>query len=104
ATVPPPGTVTVKHSHPSETPVTDGERLYAYFGNVGLFCYDLDGRELWSKKWGTFKTRLGWGTAASPALHKGRVFLVNDNEEKSFLVALDAKTGHELWRVGRDEK
>jgi outer membrane protein assembly factor BamB len=101
---PPPSTVHVKNSYASETPVTDGERLYAYFGNVGLFCYDLDGHELWSRKWGTFKTRLGWGTAASPALHRGRVFVVNDNEEKSFLVALDARTGHELWRVQRDEK
>jgi outer membrane protein assembly factor BamB len=101
---PPPSTVHLKNSYASETPVTDGERLYAYFGNVGLFCYDLDGRELWSQNWGSFKTRLGWGTAASPALHKSRVFVVNDNEEKSFLVALDARTGHELWRADRDEK
>ena len=100
----PPGTVHVKNTYASETPVTDGERLYAYFGNVGLFCYDLDGKELWSQKWGSFKTRFGWGTAASPALYKGRLFVVNDNEEKSFLVALDAKTGKQLWRVERDEK
>jgi outer membrane protein assembly factor BamB len=83
--------------------VTDGERLYAYFGNLGLFCFDLHGKPLWSKKWGSFKTRLGWGTAASPVLHKGRVFIVNDNEEKSFLAALDAKTGDEVWRVDRQE-
>ena len=101
---PPASTVHVKNTYASETPVTDGERLYAYFGNVGLFCYDLDGKELWSQKWGSFKTRFGWGTAASPALHKGRLFVVNDNEEKSFLVALDAKTGKQLWRVERDEK
>src|SRR5205085_4443976 len=42
--------------------------------------------------------------AASPAVHKGRVYVVNDNEEKSFLVALDARTGKEIWRVERDEK
>jgi outer membrane protein assembly factor BamB len=101
---PPPGTVHVKNTYASETPVTDGERLFAYFGNVGLFCYDLDGRELWTQKWGSFKTRFGWGTAASPAVHDGKVFIVNDNEEKSFLVALDAKTGKQLWRVERDEK
>lgn len=100
----PSSTVHIKNTYASETPVTDGERLYAYFGNVGLFCYDLDGKELWSQKWGSFKTRFGWGTAASPAVHGGRVFIVNDNEEKSFLVALDAKTGKELWRVERDEK
>jgi outer membrane protein assembly factor BamB len=100
----PPSTVHVKNTYASETPVTDGERLYVYFGNVGLFCLDLDGKELWSQKWGSFKTRFGWGTAASPALHQGRIFIVNDNEEKSFLVALDAKTGKQLWRVERDEK
>src|SRR5205823_191838 len=100
----PPGPVHIKNSYASETPVTDGERLYAYFGNIGLFCYDLDGRELWSQKLGGFRMRSGWGTAASPALHKGVLYVVNDNEEKSFLVALDAKTGRQLWRVERDEK
>jgi outer membrane protein assembly factor BamB len=49
-------------------------------------------------------TRYGWGTAASPALHDGRIYVVNDNEEESFLVALDCKTGEEIWRVVRDEK
>ena len=94
----------VKNTHASETPVTDGERLYAYFGNIGLFCYDLKGGELWSKKLGTFKTRYNWGTAASPVLHKDRLFIVNDNEEQSFVVALDKKTGKQIWRVDRDEK
>jgi outer membrane protein assembly factor BamB len=100
----PPSTLHVKNTYASETPVTDGQRLYAYFGNVGLYCYDLDGKPLWSQTWGSSKTRYGWGTAASPVLHQGRIFLVNDNEEKSFLVALDAKTGKQLWRVERDEK
>jgi outer membrane protein assembly factor BamB len=58
----------IKNSHASETPVTDGERVYAYFGNVGLFCYDFDGKPLWSKTWDTVNTRYNWGTAASPVL------------------------------------
>lgn len=93
----------LKNSYASETPVTDGERVYAYFGNVGLFVYDMDGKELWNKKWGQFKTRFGWGTAASPVLYKGRIYIVNDNDEKSFLTALDAKTGNEIWKVDRAE-
>ncbi len=97
-------TVHVKNTYASETPVCDGERLYAYFGNVGVFCYDHDGKELWSQRFSPAKTRLGWGTAASPVLHKDRLFVVNDNEEKSYLVALDAKSGSELWKVERDEK
>jgi outer membrane protein assembly factor BamB len=94
----------VKNTYASETPVTDGERLYAYFGNVGLFCYDLAGNELWSAKWTPVKTRYGWGSAASPVVHEGRVFVVNDNDEASFMVALNAKTGKEIWRKERDEK
>jgi outer membrane protein assembly factor BamB len=100
----PESTIHIKNSYASETPVTDGERLYAYFGNLGLFCYDLNGKELWSKKWGSFKTQFGWGTAASPVLYKDRLYVVNDNEEQSFLVALDKKTGEQIWRVERDEK
>jgi outer membrane protein assembly factor BamB len=100
----PPNPLHMKNTYASATPVTDGERVYAYFGNVGLFCYDLDGRNLWSTNWSPVKTRYGWGSAASPVVHEGRVFLVNDNEEKSFAVALDAKTGRQLWRVERDEK
>ncbi len=94
----------IKNTYASETPVTDGERVYAYFGNVGLFCYDMDGNELWSKRWGSFKIRYNWGTAASPVLYKDRLFIVNDNEEQSFLIALDKKTGKQIWRVDRDEK
>ena len=94
----------LKNTYASETPVTDGQRVYAYFGNLGFYCLDLDGKPLWSQKWGHFKTRNGWGTAASPVLHEDRIFIVNDNEEKSFLVALDKSTGKELWRVDRDEK
>ena len=100
----PPSPLHVKNTYASATPVTDGERVYASFGNVGLFCYDLEGRKLWSTNWAPVKTRNGWGTAASPVLHDDRVFLVNDNDEQSFAVALEAKTGRQLWRVERDEK
>jgi outer membrane protein assembly factor BamB len=94
----------VKASYASETPVTDGVRVYAYFGNAGLYCYDRDGKQLWSKSWAVVPTRLGWGTGASPALHGDRIYIVNDNEESSFLVAIDKATGEEVWKVKRDEK
>ncbi len=99
-----PNQLHVKNTYASETPVTDGERVYAYFGNAGLFCYDMEGKKLWSTNWPPVKTRYGWGSAGSPVLHNGRLFIVNDNDEKSFAVALDAKTGNQLWRVERDEK
>jgi outer membrane protein assembly factor BamB len=94
----------LKNSYASETPVTDGERVYAYFGNVGLFCYDLDGKLLWRKEIDPHKTRYGWGTAASPVVYQDRVYLVNDNDEESYLLALDAKTGEQVFRVEREEK
>ena len=47
----------VKGSYAPETPVTDGERVYAYFGNVGLYCFNMEGKPLWSKSWGVFPTR-----------------------------------------------
>ena len=93
----------LKNSYASETPVTDGDRVYAYFGSVGVFCFDRDGHPVWSQPLGPFRTRFGWGTAASPVLHQGRLYIVNDNEEQSFLEALDAKTGKQIWRVARDE-
>lgn len=94
----------LKNTLASETPATDGERLYAYFGNLGLYCYDLEGELLWSKPFEAKETQLGWGTSMSPVVHEGVVYVCNDNEEESCLLALDAKTGQELWRVAREEK
>jgi outer membrane protein assembly factor BamB len=94
----------LKSSFASETPITDGERVYCYFGNLGLFCFSLDGKLVWTKKMKVHKTRFGWGTAASPVLHEDRLYLVNDNEEDSYLLALNKKTGKEIWRVKRKEK
>jgi outer membrane protein assembly factor BamB len=84
--------------------VTDGERVYAYFGTAGVYCYDFAGKLVWSKDLGAHKMMFGWGTGSSPALDGDRLFIQCDNEEKSFLIALDKKTGKELWRVDRTEK
>jgi outer membrane protein assembly factor BamB len=93
-----------KNTYASETPVTDGERLYASFGgNVGLFCYTLDGTLLWKRTWDPQPIYLDFGTASSPVVHAGRVYQLHDNDGKSFLAALDAKTGRELWTVARTD-
>jgi outer membrane protein assembly factor BamB len=99
----PPGPRHLKNSYASETPVTDGERVYFYFGNVGIFVFDLSGRPIWSKPMPAVKTRFGWGTAASPILHRDRLYLVNDNDEGSYLAAYDKKTGAQIWRSTREE-
>lgn len=87
----------------TETPVTDGQRVYAYFGMTGLYCFSIDGKPLWQRDLGTYPMRAGWGTSSSPVLFEGKLFLQIDNEQQSFLVALDAETGNEIWRVNRDE-
>lgn len=96
--------VHLKSSYGAETPVTDGERVYALFGSLGLFAMTLDGQEVWSKRLPPRRMRYGWGSAASPVLHDGRLFVVNDNDDEAEMMAFEAKTGRELWRVTRDEK
>ncbi len=98
----PTGSRHLKNSYASETPVTDGERVYAYFGNVGLFAFDLKGTPVWNQKIETRKTRFGWGTAASPVVYKDRIYIVNDNDEKSYFAAYDKRTGKEIWKVERE--
>jgi outer membrane protein assembly factor BamB len=93
----------LKNTYASETPVTDGERVYAYFGNVGVYALDFSGNVVWERPVEVAKTRYGWGTAASPIVHADTLFVVNDNEDSSYLAALDTKTGTEKWRVTREE-
>ena len=87
------------NTYASETPVSDGQRVYAYFGMHGLYCFDFNGKQLWKKDFGAFPTVMGQGPASSPVLDGERLYLQIDNEEKSFLVAINAETGEELWRV-----
>ena len=95
----------IKNSYASETPVTDGERLYVYFGNIGLVAaLDFKGNVVWTKNVGAYNTQVELGTGASPVLYKDRLFIVNDNTTQSFLIALEARTGKELWRVDREER
>ncbi len=94
----------LKNSYGSETPVTDGERVYALFGSVGLFAFDMEGRHVWTYELEPAETRFGWGTAQSPALFGDRIYVLNDNEVRSFLAALDTRTGKELWRVERPQE
>ena len=101
---PPPGPVHVKNTYASETPVTDGERIYAAFAGIGIACLDMHGHRVWEHRWKPRTMRSGWGPAASPVLHGDRLYVVNDNEDDSFVSAIDARTGREIWRMARDEK
>jgi outer membrane protein assembly factor BamB len=91
-----------KNTYASETPATDGERLYVYFGNVGLFAYSLDGKPLWNTRFDPQPMYLDFGTASSPVVHDGRVYVLHDNDGKSFVAAVDARTGQQVWKIDRD--
>jgi outer membrane protein assembly factor BamB len=93
-----------KNTYASETPVTDGERVYVSFGgNVGLFCYSMEGKLLWKHSWPPQPIYLDFGTASSPIVHNGRVYQLHDNDGEGFFAALDAETGKELWNVKRTD-
>ena len=91
-----------KSTFASETPITDGERVYIYMADLGIFAVDYDGALVWSVSM-DWLPRREWGAASSPVLHDGRLYVVNDNDEQSFVAAYDAATGDELWRTNRDE-
>jgi len=87
----------------SNSAVTDGVHVYAFFGSRGLYCYDIDGNLKWEKDLGDMTIRLGFGEGASPALSGDKLIVNWDHEGQSFIVALDKRTGEEIWRSERDE-
>ncbi len=90
-------------SQASNSPVTDGEHIYAYFGSRGLFCVDMKGKVVWKRDFGQMQTRREFGEGSSPALWGDVIVIAWDHEGPSFIVALDKRTGEELWRKERDE-
>jgi outer membrane protein assembly factor BamB len=88
----------------SASPVTDGERVIVSHGSAGVFCYNFEGKELWRRDLGKFDHI--WGNAASPVIFKDLVVLNCGPGERCFLLAMNKKTGEDVWKVpevsGRD--
>jgi len=78
--------------------------VIAYFGMRGIACYDLEGNLKWRKGLGAFPTQAGWGTGSSPVIFEDKVYIQCDNQNSSFLIALNKQTGDEVWKIERDEK
>jgi outer membrane protein assembly factor BamB len=91
-----------KNGHASATPCTDGERVYAYFGNHGLLCVDTGGKQVWHQRLGTIAPV--YGSACSPLLYREEVIVCQDQRAGSFLAAFDRRTGKRLWRTPRTER
>ena len=88
----------------SSSAVTDGQRVYAFFESSGLYTYDMAGNLLWQKHLGEKKMFADVGESGStPVLSGNRLVIAWDHQGASFVVALDARTGHELWRADRQE-
>jgi outer membrane protein assembly factor BamB len=88
-------------SFASNSPITDGKHVIAFFGSRGVYCYTLDGQLVWEKDFGKLRMFQRFGEGAWPALDGDKLVLVLDQEVGSFIVALDKSTGRELWRTPR---
>ena len=91
-----------KSSYAASTPATDGKLVYAFFGTEGLYAYDFKGNLAWKTQLGNLGT-VGMGTGTSPILFGDLVIVQCDEENgaSSFIVALDKKTGKEVWKTAR---
>lgn len=87
-----------EHGYATHTPVSDGERVYVFYGKTGALAFDLDGKQLWHTPLGTESGGRRWGSGGSPILYKDTV-IVNATDESRALYALDKKTGKQVWKA-----
>lgn len=100
-----PPVVHPSNTYATESPATDGQRLFTFFATTGsLIAWDFDGNELWRQDVGVYKSGNGFGTGSSLAVTDGRVFVQYDNDENSFVVAFNAADGQQVWRDDRSTK
>jgi outer membrane protein assembly factor BamB len=92
------GGMFAQNGYASHTPVSDGGKVFAFFGKSGVHAFDLDGKELWHAEVGDWDDRRGWGTASSPILH-GDVLIVPAVVEAQALFGFDKNTGKQLWKA-----
>jgi outer membrane protein assembly factor BamB len=98
----PPGGRHRKNSFTSESPVTDGKFIYVYVANLGLWAFDLKGRQAWTTPIEASPIYLDFGTGSSPALAGNLLVIVSDNEKQQYIAAFDKQTGKQVWRTNRE--
>lgn len=99
----------LKGTHANATPATDGRYVVVSFGAEGLYCYDLEGNQVWKRDLGKLESGwfydpdYQWGFGSSPIIARGKVYVQCDAGKNSFLAAYRVESGSEVWKVGRDE-
>jgi outer membrane protein assembly factor BamB len=99
----------IKSSHANCTPATDGKYLLVLFGSQGLYCYDFDGKIVWTRDLGYLDAgafdapEIQWGFGSSPIIFEEKAIVLCDVNNQSFITALDLATGKDIWRTLRDE-
>jgi hypothetical protein len=81
--------------------VTDGKHVYVYIANLGLWAFDLKGKQVWTTPLDANPIYLDFGTGSSPALVDNLLVIVSDNEKQQFVAAFNKQTGKEAWRTNR---
>lgn len=97
-------------SYANQSPVTDGEHLYAFFGSRGAYCFDFDGNLVWERDFTDpesgepvrQKVFNRFGESSSPALHGDTLVLLFDHEGPSFIEAVNKRTGKTIWKKERE--
>jgi len=87
----------------SNSPLTDGENIFAFFGSRGLFCLDMKGNVKWKHHFGQMEIVASFGEGSSPAMYKDKIFVQWDHQGKSGMFALNKNTGEEVWKADREE-
>jgi len=91
-------------SFASPSGLTDGKHIYAYFGSHGLYCYDMQGKLQWNQDLGKMRVAMGFGEGSSPTLYKDSLIVNWDNEDGSYITAIDKNSGKTLWKETREER
>lgn len=90
-----------EHGYATNTPVTDGESIFVFYGKSGVLAYDMQGKQIWKTEVGKESGNRAWGTASSLVLYNDLV-IVNAAEESRSIIALDKSNGKERWRAKAD--
>ena len=87
-----------EHGYASNTPVTDGQLVFVFFGKMGVYAVDFEGQKQWEAAVGKKSSNRQWGSGTSLVVHED-LLIVNAADEGRSIVAFDKATGKERWKT-----